>query len=524
MTRSSRLMAAMLAALFAAVARFTRVRHRHAARCARHARTYGSRLQGRGHEVPRPRRRRQARQRVSPASPASASGRTTTTTASATAASPTTTPTPPAATRSPASTRRRPAHDDQRQALPPARAALLRQRHGRLGLHATRTPRPRAASPPAPAAASAAAGARSTRRRRRTVTGKDFGNYRKAKITVIKKPRSRPRTPAASTSRSTAPPSRPRRATAAPAASSSSPARIRSPRPAAAGTSLADYAASTDCKTTIGPRTYGPDWVHLGSGDEVVCTITNVRHGKVEIAKQTDPARDRRHRVRLHRLRRARSASPTARSRRSRTSSRAASPTRSPSRPPRATACPRSPATTATAPARSARAPRASASRAGETVRCTFVNTKLVPAIEVVKAGPARLHHGDTMEFTFAVRSAGNSPLHAVKVTDDRCAPVSADAGHRRPATTATRCSRTARSGSTAARSRCRRTPPARADPLCNVATATGQDEEDKPVTDTDKHCTDILHPAIALAKTADRETAQVGDTITLSLRRHQPR
>ena len=51
-------------------------------------------------------------------------------------------------------------------------------------------------------------------------------------------------------------------------------------------------------------------------------------------------------------------------------------------------------------------------------------------------------------------------------------------------------------------------------DPLCNVATATGEDEQDKPVTDTDEHCTDILHPAIDLTKRANRETAYVGDTI----------
>ena len=58
---------------------------------------------------------------------------------------------------------------------------------------------------------------------------------------------------------------------------------------------------------------------------------------------------------------------------------------------------------------------------AGEKVRCTFVNTKLVPGLQVVKDGPAVVHHGDTMTFTFAVSNTGNSPLRDVHVTDDHC-------------------------------------------------------------------------------------------------------
>ena len=142
---------------------------------------------------------------------------------------------------------------------------------------------------------------------------------------------------------------------------------------------------------------------------------------------------------------------------------------------------------------------------AGETVRCTFVNTKLAPAIEVVKAGPAQVHHGDKMDFTFAVRNVGNSPLHDVKVTDNRCAPVSA-----------TPVSKTGGDQDDVLEDAevwtytCTKTVPAHAageaDPLCNVATATGEDEQDKPVTDTDDHCTDIMHPAIASTR---RRTAR---------------
>ena len=45
--------------------------------------------------------------------------------------------------------------------------------------------------------------------------------------------------------------------------------------------------AAIYCKTKA--KTYGPGWIDPQSGDEVTCTITNTRHGKVEIAKVTDP-------------------------------------------------------------------------------------------------------------------------------------------------------------------------------------------------------------------------------------------
>jgi uncharacterized repeat protein (TIGR01451 family) len=50
--------------------------------------------------------------------------------------------------------------------------------------------------------------------------------------------------------------------------------------------------------------------------------------------------------------------------------------------------------------------------------------------------------------------------------------------------------------------------------PIHNTATAAAEDEEGTGVTATDVHDTRIIHPAIALEKTADRATASVGDTI----------
>ncbi|UCF08892.1 MAG: DUF11 domain-containing protein, partial [Thermoplasmata archaeon] len=54
------------------------------------------------------------------------------------------------------------------------------------------------------------------------------------------------------------------------------------------------------------------------------------------------------------------------------------------------------------------------------------------------------------------------------------------------------------------------------ADPIVNVATASGEDLDGDPVTPgSDDHSTDILHPAIDITKTADKTYAYWGDTVT---------
>ena len=143
----------------------------------------------------------------------------------------------------------------------------------------------------------------------------------------------------------------------------------------------------------------------------------------------------------------------------------------------------------------------------GETVRCKFTNAKLDAKIVVVKDGTTRAHHGDTLTYTFDVSNAGNSPLHDVVVTDDRCAPVTRVSGDAQldPGEHWTyECSYTA---------------PAHAgdeaDPIVNTVTATAKDEQDRPVTDTDDHETDLLHPDIEIDKQVDRQLAHVGDTLT---------
>ena len=143
-------------------------------------------------------------------------------------------------------------------------------------------------------------------------TGKDFGNYKKPKITVIKK-----LVPATDAGRfdlkvdgATV------KAAAGDGGSGSTyvlpGAHLVSESAAAGtGTDMANYSTSIDCKT-VASKTYGPGWVHPKSGDEVTCTITNTRLGKVEIVKQTDPHEPAAPRS-ASPASRAPSASPTAR-------------------------------------------------------------------------------------------------------------------------------------------------------------------------------------------------------------------
>ena len=148
-----------------------------------------------------------------------------------------------------------------------------------------------------------AATARSTSPARPRSTGKDFGNYKKPKITVIKK-----LVPATDAGRfdlkvdgTTI------KAAAGDGGTGSTSVTAGAHQVTETGGATAPTSPTTRPRSTArrpaSARTYGPGWVHVKSGDDVVCTITNTRLGKVEIVKQTEPARDRRHRLRLHRLR-----------------------------------------------------------------------------------------------------------------------------------------------------------------------------------------------------------------------------
>lgn len=284
---------------------------------------------------------------------------------------------------------------------------------------------------------------------------------------------------------------------------------------AASGTTLTDYAASISCLKngrSAAPRTYGPGWVDVSWGDEVVCTVRNERLGTVEVEKQTDPDETGGTSFGFSSFAGAFSLADDGVKTITRVTPREAPYTVSENTAKgyRLTSISCTDGdSTASVPSRTANIKVA----AGEKVRCTFVNTKLVPGLRVVKDGPAVVHHGDTMTFTFAVSNTGNSPLHDVHVTDDHCAGVSADPVERRDDD-----GDSLLEGDEVWVFSCTMPVPAHAsgeeDPVCNVATATAEDEEGTDVSASDDHCTDIIHPKIAIDKTADRATASVGDTI----------
>ena len=357
---------------------------------------------------------------ASPGSPAGASGRTTTTTASATAASPTTTPTS------------RPLHDHGHQAdraarAPPARTTAAPRTTAcassapaaapTAGPARTRTPRPPAASPPARAATSAAAGVRSTRAYPHK-TGKDFGNYKKPKITVIKK-----LVPASDAGRFDLKVD----GTTVKAAAGDGGTGTTSSSPGAHGQRVGcgrheprRLHASTECKKT---RHDGPGWVHRQSGDEVVCTITNTARARSRSSRSPSPHETGGSAFAFSGF----AGGFNLGARRHQDRHRACS--RAPSRTGHGVGRPGLPPDVDHLQGRRQhrRGRHAHREHPGRARRDRALHVRQHEAtagIEVVKSRPRARPPRRQDGLHFAVANTGNSPLHDIKVTDDRCSPV----------------------------------------------------------------------------------------------------
>ncbi|MGH2829265.1 MAG: DUF7507 domain-containing protein, partial [Actinomycetota bacterium] len=129
--------------------------------------------------------------------------------------------------------------------------------------------------------------------------------------------------------------------------------------------------------------------------------------------------------------------------------------------------------------------------------------------IDIVKSGPALAHVGDDVVYTLAVTTTTITPLTSVAVTDPRCdaAPffVSGDDGDvlLEPLETWTyTCAH--------------RVTTADADPMTNAATATGVGN-DRIVQDSDDHVVDLIHPAIAIDKTASPISGSPGTPVVFT-------
>jgi hypothetical protein len=150
----------------------------------------------------------------------------------------------------------------------------------------------------------------------------------------------------------------------------------------------------------------------------------------------------------------------------------------------------------------------------GETVTCSFTNTKLQPGIRVVKSGPGFAYSGDTLDFGFDVSNTGERPLHDVEVADNKCAPVTGpvskaggdDDDVLEPGETwHYTCSYVATHAL------------GDPNPVVNTVKAQGKDDEGTKVEDEDTHATKFLHPAIDIDKTGPA-TATAGDRLTYTL------
>lgn len=128
-----------------------------------------------------------------------------------------------------------------------------------------------------------------------------------------------------------------------------------------------------------------------------------------------------------------------------------------------------------------------------------------VPSIRVVKDGPDLAHVGDLVTYTFAVINDGSVELTAVQLTDPRCeGPIElvddadGDAAFRVGERWDFACTRTIPEG---------------VDPVGNTATVQGT-HTGGTVSDTDGHEIDVIHPSLAIEKTASPTSGPAGATI----------
>jgi uncharacterized repeat protein (TIGR01451 family) len=158
------------------------------------------------------------------------------------------------------------------------------------------------------------------------------------------------------------------------------------------------------------------------------------------------------------------------------------------------------------------------------TVTASAASTVACAGITLDKTGPAVVHHGEPLPFSFAVANAGGDALGNVVVTDDHCTVGASTTSRSNDDGDALLEAK----GADGATSEvwvftCTASVPAHAagepNPIHNIATVTavaGQAEgraRAQTVTATDSHDTLIVHPAVHIEKTGPAR-ATAGDTV----------
>jgi uncharacterized repeat protein (TIGR01451 family) len=133
----------------------------------------------------------------------------------------------------------------------------------------------------------------------------------------------------------------------------------------------------------------------------------------------------------------------------------------------------------------------------------------LDPAINIVKAGPNGTHVGETVTYTLTVTNPGNTGLSDVVVSDPKCNTAPAlvgKSGGNQDAVLDTNETWTYTCDHLVVS--------ADGTQIVNTATADGVDPLGRIVTSKSSHTTPVLHPAIAISKSANPTSANPGQTV----------
>jgi uncharacterized repeat protein (TIGR01451 family) len=131
----------------------------------------------------------------------------------------------------------------------------------------------------------------------------------------------------------------------------------------------------------------------------------------------------------------------------------------------------------------------------------TFVDV-VTPAIAIAKtAAPATVHAGDVVTYTYTITNTGDTALNDVTVTDDKLGAVGG-AGTLDPGETAVLTKAASITADTT-----------------NVATASGTDRLGKTVTASDDASVDVIHPAVKIVKTVDKDLVHAGEKVVYTYR-----
>ncbi|MBI4898606.1 MAG: DUF11 domain-containing protein, partial [Actinobacteria bacterium] len=151
------------------------------------------------------------------------------------------------------------------------------------------------------------------------------------------------------------------------------------------------------------------------------------------------------------------------------------------------------------------------------------ISEVIVAGINIDKTGPNYAHDGDNLVFTYAVTNLNSSKLTNIKVTDDKCSPVTGPVKTNSDADGYLENIGTDGVNPEVWTYTC--TIPGGSvhglevgSQIVNTATVVGSPPCGPNVTDKDTHTTKIIHPAITVDKTASPTTIHAGDTVTYTI------